>query len=257
MTLILSVFDKASVRLTLEEVAAATHLPRSTTHRILEQLVHHHWVVHAQGHYGLGSRALSLAAKSIAQDRVRTAAAAVLHRLALHSQTEIQLGTLHGHHVHLVDTFGRPTPGTTPPPVGTLLPTHCTALGKALLSALPPEAVDPGHLHPRTRHTITDLDTLRVELTRIRRRHGLAFDRGEYLPHLACAAAVIVDGAQAVGAVSVSCPTPATSDRLAPLVVGAAQTIGRRLRNPGHPAEGRAPAGTADPPDDDSTEGNT
>ena len=36
MTLILDSFESPSARLTLEQVARATHLPRSTAHRILD-----------------------------------------------------------------------------------------------------------------------------------------------------------------------------------------------------------------------------
>ena len=39
MTLILDAFDGRAARLTLEEVVCRTQLPRSTVHRILDQLV--------------------------------------------------------------------------------------------------------------------------------------------------------------------------------------------------------------------------
>ncbi len=58
MTLILDAFEGRSSRLTLEEVACRTRLPRSTVHRILDQLVKLNWVDHASFGYCLGRRAL-------------------------------------------------------------------------------------------------------------------------------------------------------------------------------------------------------
>ena len=60
MTLILDAFDGRAARLTLEEVACRTQLPRSTVHRILDQLVKLDWVDHASFGYCLGRRALGL-----------------------------------------------------------------------------------------------------------------------------------------------------------------------------------------------------
>lgn len=45
MTLILDAFDGRAARLTLEEVACRTQLPRSTVHRILDQLVKLDWSI--------------------------------------------------------------------------------------------------------------------------------------------------------------------------------------------------------------------
>src|SRR3546814_16751343 len=60
MTLILDAFRGPTTRLTLEQVARATHLPRSTAHRILDQLVKLSWLEHTSFGYALGSRSLKL-----------------------------------------------------------------------------------------------------------------------------------------------------------------------------------------------------
>ena len=46
MTLILEAFDSPTRRLTLEQVSQRTTLPRSTAHRILDQLVRLDWLEH-------------------------------------------------------------------------------------------------------------------------------------------------------------------------------------------------------------------
>lgn len=59
-TLVLDEFAGPSARLTLEDVARRTHLPRSTAHRILDQLVRLGWLEHTAVGYSLGWRALGL-----------------------------------------------------------------------------------------------------------------------------------------------------------------------------------------------------
>lgn len=77
MTLILDAFEGRSSRLTLEEVACRTRLPRSTVHRILDQLVKLNWVDHASFGYCLGRRALGLGGGDGGHGEVRASAAQI------------------------------------------------------------------------------------------------------------------------------------------------------------------------------------
>ncbi len=74
MTLILDAFDDMSSRLTLEEVACRTHLPRSTVHRILDQMVRLDWIDHASFGYCLGRRAKAMGEGDGGHIRIREAA---------------------------------------------------------------------------------------------------------------------------------------------------------------------------------------
>ena len=60
MTLILDAFPGRTSTLSLEDVARRTRLPRSTAHRILDQLVRARWLEHTEFGYRLGPRALGL-----------------------------------------------------------------------------------------------------------------------------------------------------------------------------------------------------
>lgn len=75
MTLIIDAFENRSSRLTLEEVAYRTRLPRSTAHRILDQLVGCQWLEHTSYGYRLGPRALGLGGQDGSRGEIREAAA--------------------------------------------------------------------------------------------------------------------------------------------------------------------------------------
>ena len=85
MTLLLDLFDAATPRLTLAELAERSGLPRSTTHRILDQLVALRWLDHSGQSYVLGMRALELGGLAVAHHELREVAAPLL--ADLHQRT--------------------------------------------------------------------------------------------------------------------------------------------------------------------------
>ncbi|MDT0203201.1 IclR family transcriptional regulator [Nocardioides sp. AE5] len=233
MTLILDAFRGPTTRLTLEQVARVTHLPRSTAHRILDQLVKLAWLEHTSFGYALGSRSLKLGdAGDRGANDLRAEAAPMLHDLMVRTGLVVHLAVLDGDQVHYLDKLGGRFAGAVPSRVGGRAPSHSTALGKAMLAWLEPEAVDEiagDSLARSTDRTIGDLSTLHQELHRIRGRGGLAFERGECFPDIACVAAAVrgLDGP--VGAISLVGDAKAPLERVAPLVAAAARTISHTL----------------------------
>ena len=93
---------------------------------------------------------------------------------------------------------------------GTLRPIHCTAIGKALLSGLAPEAretlIAEQGFERFTPTTLTDADALRREVEKAA-IEGVAFDDSEYNPDVRCMAAPVRDyRGGVVGAVGFSGP---------------------------------------------------
>src|SRR5258708_22383929 len=88
-------------------------------------------------------------------------------------------------------------------------PAACTAVGKALLAFSPPERQEQVLRHGLpavTPHSVTDPGAFRAELADIARR-GVAFDREEVQPGLACARVPIqVPPRSAAAAISISGP---------------------------------------------------
>lgn len=247
MTLIMEVFEDRSTRLTLEEVGIRAGLPRSTVHRILDQLIGLDWVEHASFGYCLGRRARSFGGSI--DGEIRAAAAPLLHELHMRTGMVVHLTVLDGPECVYLDKRGGPFASSLPSRVGGRGPAYATAGGKAMLAWLDPRRVDDLYsegLVRRTDRTITDIATLRQELNRIRQRRGLAFEEGESVRGVACVGVSIRGGDGPVAGISL-CGDARTAhlERVAPLVVDVAEEVSRILiPAPGGPTRGRRMAGT-------------
>jgi DNA-binding IclR family transcriptional regulator len=209
VTSIIDAFDDVDTGLSLDQVATRAALPRSTTHRILDQLVRLKWLQHSEHGYGLGARAVSWGAGDAADFRLREAAAPVLHDLHRIAGCVAHLGVLDGPDVVHVDKLGGAFADRVPTRVGTRLPAASVALGVAALAGLPPESVDT---------------SMAVALHRVRRTGGVVCV-GDYARGLTSVAALVA-GRAAVGIVV---PDNASGGRFLPLVVDAALRIRRTL----------------------------
>ncbi len=231
MTLILDAFHGTTRPLTHSDVMRRTQLPRSTVHRILDQLVHSNWLEHTPLGYRLGSRAYSFGGSS--HNEIRSAAAPLLHELHMRTGMVVHLVVLDGSDSLCLDKVGGRFATTLPSRVGGRSPAYATAAGRSMLAWLAPERVD--HLcreRPSicTDRTAPDMPTLHMQLTRIRQRGGLAFDRGESVNGVACVGVAIRGAGTPIAGISL-CGDARTAqlDHVAPLVIEAARKISRTL----------------------------
>lgn len=240
VSLILEAFQAPHTQLSLDQVSRVTHLPQSTAHRILKQLVGIGWMTHSQAGYQLGPRALGSGDRGEAQLELRGAAAEYLNELHLRTGMVVHLAELDGAEVRYLDKVGGRFGRTVASHVGGAAPAHCTALGKAMLAWLPPEEVEDVIPRPgrHTSRTIAEVNALHGELHRIRQRNGLTFERGEYLEDVACVAAAVRGPDRPVAAISMVAHLSAPLERVAPLVVDAARQVSRTLF-PGQEESGR------------------
>ncbi|GAA4545247.1 IclR family transcriptional regulator [Pseudonocardia xishanensis] len=233
ITLIMDLFaDNPAQRFSLEEVSRRTGLPRSSTHRVLEQMSNLQWVNRYPSGYGLGTRVRGLDVRVGTTGALRSAAAPILHELAMLTGMVTHLAVLDWAEIVYLDKVGGRHAADVPSRVGGRAPAHCTALGKAMLALLPPEQVDArlaGRLDAPTRHTMADPGSLHHELGRIRLRKGLTFERGECFPHIGCVAVGIPGPEGPIGALSLVGGVKAPLERVAPLVVDAARRAARDM----------------------------
>jgi DNA-binding IclR family transcriptional regulator len=233
MTLVLAAFDAATPRLTLAELAQRTGLPRSTTHRILEQLIALRWLEHSGQSYVLGMRALELGGLAVAHHELRQVAAPLLAEVAQRTGTVGSLAVLDRKDVVFVDRHGRGLSSDNVTRVGGRAPAHATAAGKAMLAWVDERSL--GHLYgerlgARTPHTITTFDALRGDLAQVRSRHGLAYEREELGVGTVAVAAPLRSTGRAVGAIQLAGDASKVSlDRLAPYVAETARKVNRLL----------------------------
>lgn len=243
IALIMRVFDEPGARFRLDDIATRTGLPRSTVHRILDQLLVTGWIQRRPDGYSLSAGASTARHSPSEHPELRSVAAPVLNRLHLDTGLVVHLGVLIGTDVLVLDRIaGRAATSNvgTASRVGGRVPAHATALGKAILAQLPGEEIDtlfrPG-LPKRSPRTIDDLPTLHQELGRIRARRGLAYENQELvLGTSALGAAIRADGLLA--AISVGGAVPLEKlERLGPLMLRAAAHVTQRLSGHDEDAE--------------------
>lgn len=230
MTLILDAFDRRSTRLNLEEVASRTRLPRSTAHRILDQLVKLHWLDHSTLGYSLGRRSLGLGGDDGMHGEIRQAAASHLHELHLRTGMVVHLAALDGSDEVFLDKLGGRFATTLASRVGGRNPAHITTGGRAMLAYLDPEHVDALVRDALRRPPFAKgwtLGSLHQELNRIRRQRGLSIDRSGVMSMNCTSVATAIRGPE--GPVAAVCLCPESRqvplERVAPLVVETARRI--------------------------------
>ncbi len=231
VTLIMDSFDRRYSRRTLEQIAQRTGLPRSTTYRILEQLVRLHWLERTTIGYRLGRRALGLGG-DFGHNALRAVSAPGLLDLAMRTELVVHLAVLDGPNVYLLDKVGWRSAPQVPSRVGDRLPAPCTALGKAMLARWSPERVDaeftPG-LARRTPRSVGDLGSLHRQLDHVRNSSGLAFERGECFSNIGCVGMAVRGPDGPIGAISVVAGTDTAFERFAPLLAHAVLTVSEQL----------------------------
>ena len=200
----------------LTEIARATALPRTTVHRLLEQMVERRWVTRIRNEYEIGVRPFHLGTIARQGHWYFRLARPHLELLRERTRLVVHLGYLDGTDVVWWDKVGEARLSLVPTYVGGRHPAFRTAAGKALLAS---EGADyiTGHFPEKLDHTTAESLTTRAELleeTARIREQGLAHSRGELLPHLACVATPVTvrpvptsDGHQTATAVSVCGPT--------------------------------------------------
>ena len=184
---------------TLQAIAAAVDLPRSTAYHLLGAMVEEGFVVHlAEEHrYGLGVAAFEVGSGYARQEPLQRIARRLLAVLVDEVGQSAHLAVLHGRDVLYV--VEERAPGRPPlvSDVGVRLPAHLTASGRAILAALPApqvRALYPDRSAFVDRHGVgpTSPAALRPLLAETRQR-GYALEDGEVTPGFASVAAVVLD----------------------------------------------------------------
>ncbi|MCL2535281.1 MAG: helix-turn-helix domain-containing protein [Nocardiaceae bacterium] len=179
MTAIVDAFTDPNSDLNLDQISHRAGLPRSTTHRIVVDLIDLGWLERSGRDYRLGWRALGAVGPQAVHARVRVGAHDILQELFLRTGMVIHLGVLDGGHEYFLDKIGGPFSRTLRSRVGARFAAHRGAGGRSMLALLRPEEVDDligtALEVPQPEATWT-VPSLHAELARIRERKGIAFE---------------------------------------------------------------------------------
>ncbi|WP_324715865.1 IclR family transcriptional regulator [Carboxydochorda subterranea] len=227
----------------VSELARTTGLHKATVHRLLRTLRELGLVeVGPDGtRYRLGLRLLELGGRVLARLDLRDVARPYLMELRDRTRLTVHMAILNGTEVVYIEKLDSPANLRMASFVGTRNPAYCTALGKAILAALPEGELESvlamTRLLPRTPNTITSRGALREELAAARAR-GYAIDNVENEEGIRCVGAPVYGHTgRVVASISVSGPifsvTMEGIDELGQLVGDTAQQISRALGYPG------------------------
>ena len=220
--------------LSFGELAQQVGLARSTAHRILEALRREGFIRKtAAGRLHIGPDLIAIALAS--RRDLRREAAPYLERLSHELQETVDLAVLDGHEVLFVDQFVSRRNLHIVAEIGARFPLYCSASGKALLGALPPEQAEgllPERLTPLTAKTISERRKLLAELAQVR-RSGIAYDHEEHDIGIAAMGTAVSDASGDLAAIAVVLPAgrlAASRERIAEALLRTRDEIHAALR---------------------------
>lgn len=202
---ILGSFTPREPVLGVSELARRAGLAKSSVSRIVGELVAYQFLERVGSGVRLGLRVFELGETAARPHDLRKLALASMADLRNAVNLTVHLAVLEHNEVVYIEILPARGAPRLPSRVGGRMPAHATGVGKALLAWSEPIVVDAlvrDGLRKVGPRTITDPARLYRELTRVR-ADGVAYEREESGPGIACAAACITSAAGApVAAIS-------------------------------------------------------
>ena len=232
---VLYAFSHDRYQLSLNEIAAQTKLPLSTSYRLATELVTGKALERAPGGgYQVGRRLWEVGSLAPSTATLQEIALPFMQDLYEATHENVQLAVLDGREaLYLEKLRGRRSVPVKTRRAGRL-PLHATAVGKVLLAFAPKPFVEDvlgNGLERYTPHTVVAPGHIRRALAEVRRT-GVAFTRDELSVGVTSVASPLLDAAgNAVAAMSISVRSAgADPHRLAPAVRTAALCASRAMR---------------------------
>jgi len=236
---ILDLFDEQIAELGITEIAEALGLHKSTAAGLVYTLEHNGYLDQEPEtrKYRLGFKLVERSSTLLDQIDVRQMALPHLQELRAWSGESVNLAVRDGEQIVYVERLRTTQSLGMRAKVGYRAPMHCTALGKAILSGMPPREVEEFvariGLPSATPNSITDRAQFLEEMDRAHAQ-GFAEDNEENEIGVRCVAAPIFDHSdRPVAAVSISSPVlrfpPSEVPQYGQKVIEAANAISTRL----------------------------
>ncbi|WP_079036838.1 MULTISPECIES: IclR family transcriptional regulator [Streptomyces] len=252
----LRVLEEVSARqpIGVADLARTLDLPKSSAQRALRTLHTAGWIRPAGGEvtrWVLTTKALQVGRRATGELGLRDVAVPLMEELRRRTDETVHLTVPNGDKVVLIERLETSKPVRIILALGTQLPIHASANGKAVLASSPAEVIErhmAGGLEEFTETTITERERLLAELTLIRER-GYATNGGEWRTDVSAVAAPVLDGAGLpIASISVNMPTsrmtPEASAAHGVLVSETARQVSAALGHPRPDKAGATGAGT-------------
>jgi DNA-binding IclR family transcriptional regulator len=197
----------------LADLAKRVGLHNSTTFHLVKTMVSLGYVrqIKDTKRYRIGRPLFALAAGALDEMEMVSMATPVLQQLSIDTGESGHFAvSMNNYSVVVLARTDGPSAFQLTERAGIVRPAWCTALGKIILAALPPDQLDRyierTDLKALTERTITDPALFRREIEDVRRA-GIAFDDGEFNAEVRCAAVAVRDfTGRTAGAIGISGP---------------------------------------------------
>jgi DNA-binding IclR family transcriptional regulator len=192
-----------SRRMGVSELAEQLDLAKGTTHGLLKTLRDEGFVEQDadSGKYQLGHTLLQLGTSYLDVNELRQRSLARADWLAQKSQCSVRVAVLRDGRALIIHHVFRPDNSLQILEVGSNLPLHATAIGKALVAT---DGFEPRALSRLTKNTITDAAKLEVELLTVREQ-GWALEIEEaVLTEVGVAAPIFGRKQEVIGSIGIS-----------------------------------------------------
>ncbi len=206
---ILDLLQESPDGVSLQDIAGAARLPKSSAYRYLATLEARNYVQRdpETNQYRFGLAFLPSHTRHL--ELLAARARPILEQLRDRFEETVNLGVLDGNRVAYLEILESPKGVRLAARPGDRDPIHSTGLGKAIASLLGDDAVrtvlELEGMPRLTSRTITDADAYLRELETVRRK-GFAVDNGENEDEGRCVA-VPIPGGRVLAAISVSAPS--------------------------------------------------
>ena len=227
-------------RLPLVELSNSLGLAKGTVHGILRTLQHVGFVEQdaESGRYQLGAALLELGTRSLDVNELRSRAINWSDALAARSGEAVRIGSHLDGQVLVVHHVFRPDNSPQTVEVGSLLPLHASALGKAIVAfdTSAAAAVRRGGMAPYTRSTVVTAPDLKQALAAVREADWAGEVEEMTVGEAGIAAPIRDEAGLVVGSLGLSGPVDRVCDRrrrpraeLVTQVRDAARAVSREL----------------------------
>ena len=241
---LLELFLGEREELSSRDITQELGLPRTTTHELIHTLLDLGYLIPSPmqpGNFRLGVRVLQLGMTYASRLQLATEGREVAEQIAHGCAETVHVAVRDGPGVVYIVKVDSTRAVRMVSAQGRRIPAHCTSVGKVLLAQLSDDEIDELYagtagLEQLTPNSITDIDKLKKSLKMVR-YDGIAFEREESTPEIACVGAPVRDHTGAVvAAMSIAVPVTRwgsrSDDDWAELVRRGAAMLSRRLGSP-------------------------